>query len=251
VTWVANWLEPASRRAYQDWTQQIAADLVGRTLKPHRFTEVVPNFVVVIGERMPDGTVRNFFADDNRIADSRRTYTADRAIISGTEEGIYLNLKDGTLQLQDAGGFREVQFNAYELSLEGLTDVGGAAAGLLELDTPDLLAQTGRDGQWSQVVRDEVNARLAETIRVAGLCVFMAALMAFPNARRSRFHMPMEVVVLGVTLVDRVVSPGLLAGLTPIGQALGPLLLTFAGIAIVVWRAYGHLPARQPAAVPA
>ena len=57
----AHWIEPLSYRSYADWTEQVAADLVGRALDPHQFREVTPGFVVHIEGRLPDGTITGFF----------------------------------------------------------------------------------------------------------------------------------------------------------------------------------------------
>ena len=47
----SNFVEPQANHRLSAWSASIAADLVGRTLTPHRFTQMVPGVVVIIGGR--------------------------------------------------------------------------------------------------------------------------------------------------------------------------------------------------------
>src|SRR5690606_5121982 len=76
VLLLTNIIEPGTRRAFNAWSASVAADLVGRTLTPHRFVEVTPGVTLVIGSRGSNGQLGNFFADDNRSPALRRTYQA-------------------------------------------------------------------------------------------------------------------------------------------------------------------------------
>ncbi len=50
---IVHWAEPISKRLYREWQADVAADLVGRTLTPHRFTEAAPGLVVFISRPQP------------------------------------------------------------------------------------------------------------------------------------------------------------------------------------------------------
>lgn len=233
VSFVANWLEPWSKRVYAEWSEEVAADLVGRALNPHRFSEVVPGLIIVIGGRDPDGTVIDFFADDTRDPDTRRTYIADRAIIVFDEDGYNLSLQDGAVQYVRVGGrFTEVAFNRYELSLDRLVEGDSDAAKLEEMDTPSLVWQGLASGSFSAAAWAEINKRLAEISRVIALCLFVAALAGFPHARRGHGRIPIEVNVLILGLGDRAVSAIAAPG-GNIGYHLGALII--AGFAVLIF----------------
>lgn len=232
VSLVANWLEPWSKRAYAEWSEEVAADLVGRALNPHRFSEVVPGLIIVIGGREQDGTVIDFFADDTRDPDTRRTYIADRAVIVFDEDGYNLSLQDGAVQYVRAGDrFTEVAFNRYELSLDRLVEGESSAAKLEEMDTPGLIRGLA-NGNFSVGAWSEINKRLAEISRIVALCLFVAALAGFPHARRGHGRIPIEVNVLILGLGDRAVS-AIAAPTGNLGYHLGALII--AGFAILIF----------------
>ena len=60
VVLLTNWLDPLSRRQMIDWSANIAADLVGRSLQPGQFTPVAEGVTLSIGGRQADGTVERF-----------------------------------------------------------------------------------------------------------------------------------------------------------------------------------------------
>jgi lipopolysaccharide export LptBFGC system permease protein LptF len=82
VLFLAHIVDPASVRTTDDWSESIAADLVSRSMIPHRFTEIVGGVSMIIGSRDSQGQITNFFADDRRNPQSRRTYFAKSALIT-------------------------------------------------------------------------------------------------------------------------------------------------------------------------
>ncbi len=207
VSLFAHVIEPWSKRAYSQWSEEVAADLVGRALNPHRFSEVVPGLFIVIGGRDADGTIRDFFADDKRAPDTERTYIADRAVIVFDDQGYNLSLEDGAVQyIRKGEQFTEVEFNRYELSLDRLTDDGGIASGLEQKGSLTIIAEGISNGGLTALAWRKLNERLAEATRVIALCLVVAALAAFPHARRGRDRLPIEVTVLVLGLADRTLS---------------------------------------------
>jgi len=242
---LTGWVDPSARRAQMDWSAKIATDVLSRTLKPHTFTEVTPGFVVEIGQRLPSGEIKEFFADDSRVPTSRRTYVAERAAISSSPSGIFLDLKNGSLQIDANGRFRSIEYKSYKLGIDRILPPPSERAETVTLDAPTLFALSSGTGPQAYEARLQIFWRAAEIVRIPALCIIIAALVAFPNARRRGIRLPMEVVVLGLTLVDRILSPNLLLSLTPLLTAFGPTLMLCMGILIALTRAYLHFPARR------
>lgn len=203
VSLIAHWGDPWSKKAYTQWSEQVTADLVGRALSPHRFSEVAPGLVVVIGGRERDGTITDFFAHDTRDADAARTYVADSAVIVFREDGYNVRLRNGAVQyLRDGDSFTEVGFSQYEIGLDRLATGNRERAELDQRSTPEIIAGLEGDGEDGAAWR-ELHERFAETVRLIGLCLVSAALTGYPHGRRGNGRLPLEVVILALGLGDR------------------------------------------------
>lgn len=233
VSLVANWLEPASKRAFAASSEAVAADLLGRALNPNRFSEVVPGLVVVIGGRRADGTVTDFYADDTRDSTARRTYMAESAVIVLNDDGYNISLKNGSLQYQrDGGKFTEVAFSGYQLGLDRPDSISGSAVleakGTLTLIRDDLASGNGSlstDAWWV------IGQRLAEVSRVIAICLLAMAISGFPHARRSQNFFPAEVVILILGLGERALS-SFTANSVITGHSTGSIVL--GGLALII-----------------
>lgn len=246
VLLLANVIEPATTRQVNDWSASVTADLVGRTLRPHRFAEVVPGVNMVIGGRQGDGHITDFFADDNRNPESRRTYVAQSAIIAQDEEGYVLQLMDGSIQyMTDDFQFSQVAFQRYDLALERLTGASEYHSTLAERNSFELVAEAVTTGSWSPDVLSLLGKRLGEALRVVAICVFVAAIAAFPHGRRGR-EMPLELVVLGAAFLERGVTS--FPGVTEYVGSLGgtAALLALSTVALL-FRLRVHAPVWQGA----
>lgn len=237
VALIANWIEPIARKGYANWSEQIAADLVGRTLNPNQFREIAPGFVVEIGGRLPDGTILSFFAHDARDAETIRTYQAKTATISTSDDGYNLNLRDGSLQILKQGtDFSEIKFNGYELALDNITQTADRRNLDDETTTFEFLFS---QEALTAPQKEAVDRRFAETFRVFALCLFVAALTAFPHARRKANIVPLEMITIIVAISDRVVSDA--APLPLFGNSTGAVYVGILGISILLPRLYGYL----------
>lgn len=238
---VSHWAEPASRNAYNDWSARIAADLVGRTLEPHRFREITPDFVVEIGGRRSDGTITDFFAHDARDPEATKTYQARSATIASDKEGLYLALTDGVLQYYRSDGtFSEVRFAGYQLGLDKLAREATPRSQLEETTSLTLLADA-QTRALSPVEIGELQSRSMESLRVLAMCLLVGAIAGFPTARRGRTYLPLEVTVVSLAMVDRVMTDFL--PLPAVKGATGVLMLFAIGLVVMVWRLGNfHLP---------
>jgi len=236
TTALAHFWEPMARHKTAEWTAQIAAEVVGQTLTPNRYTEVAPGVVVRIGGRDADGTIRDFFADDHRQDDVRRTYLADSAVIVERGEGFQISLRNGRMQiLPDDDRYSEIEFGQYELSVDSLTGEPDVNIRLWEESSDVILTRllAGRGSTERQL--DHLHARTAEILRVIGVCLMVASVMAFPHARRKRSMVPAEFIIIALSFGERSLSDALDGG-NPYGAYAGPVLMLAAGVAILAHR---------------
>ena len=250
VLLLANFVEPATNRQFNDWSASIAADLVGRTLTPNRFAEVVPGVTMVIGDRTADGELTDFFADDNRNPSMRRTYVAKSAAVAMDEQGYVLQLRDGAIQyMSGEHRFSEVAFARYDVALERLTGPAEAREVMTETNSLELVERALAAGHWDDDTIRHLSKRLGESLRVIAICLFVAAIAAFPHGRRSEREAPLELVVLATAFVERGLSSNLLPPtlFDPIPGAL--LLAVLSGALLLVrLRVFSPLQKRVAAA---
>jgi lipopolysaccharide export system permease protein len=233
---VSNFIEPWASRRLDDWTAAVAADVVGRTLRPHHFSQVVPGISIVIGGRQSGGNITNFFADDRRDPRMRRTYSADTARIGTNAGGYVLELHDGTLQyLSDKGDFSQVSFKSYDLGLNRLTQSDPNHNSLDEHTSAELVADAIASHTWSDPVLHALFDRLSEGLRAISMCVFMASLCGFPHARRRRARFPLELVPLLAAYADKTITSNL-AGPSAPALLEGPAAVLLAGVVILLFR---------------
>ncbi len=247
---LAHWVEPLAGKTYARWQEQVAADLVGRALSPHRFSEVTPGLVVIIGGRERDGTITNFFAHDTRDPDSARTYVADSAVIVISDDGYNVRLRNGAVQyLREGDDFTEIGFSQYEVGLDRPRGVNGSATDFSEQTTPQIIGAV-MDGETDRRAWARIHERFADMARVLALCLVAAAMAAFPHGRRTNHRIPAEVVVLVLGLSDRVIVSVAEDTLGPDGKYTGAVLLLCLALVLTAAKLFGQrlmLMRRRPA----
>lgn len=240
-------VEPGTNRQFNEWSASIAADLVGRTLTPNRFAEVVPGVTIFIGDRRADGELTDFFADDNRDPDARRTYVAKTATVAADGEGYVLQLRDGAIQyMQDDRRFSEIAFTRYDMALERLTGPTEARDRLRESDSIALIAAALAGGGWDHAVIRQLANRTGEGVRVIALCLFVAALAAFPHGRRAGREVPIELVVLGTAFIERGLSSNLIPP-GPLDPVSGAFVLGGLSLLLLLMRLRVFVPLARAA----
>lgn len=240
----AHYVEPHANQRLNQLSAEIAADLVSSALKPNRFTQVTPGVVLLIGGRAAGGEIQDFFADDRRDPQTRRTYIAASARVSSDGHSYILELHDGVLQYTEGDGrYSEIRFSRYDLNVENLAQPGAAGDLLAQRDSFDLAAEALRTGTLSDAVRGRLFERSVEGLRVVGIVLLGLAMAAFPSGRRTRARLPLEAVVMLVAFAERGIG-----AYSPTGSATGALLLTLGGLAVLVarshaWRLHREAPA--------
>lgn len=95
-------LMPRSYRVLKEKVADIRADVASSILRSGEFTTLVDGFTIYIDDAAPGGESGSFFSgllvNDYRNADDPKTYMAERALLSETENGPMLFLRNGNLQ---------------------------------------------------------------------------------------------------------------------------------------------------------
>lgn len=233
-------VEPMAQRTSTAWSSSIAADLVSRAMVPHKFASLMDGVSLVIGARDNAGNITDFFADDSRAADQRRTYFARAAILTRDEEGYILRLRSGAIQtFTKAGGFSQVAFEQYDLPLDTLTATATADDPLGGKTSLDILMSGPLDAD----ARDTLRRRNAEALRVAAICLFVAAIAAFPSGRRREPLLPIELTVLAAAFVER--GLGGIVKFPAFGFTASTVLLLIVSVAILLIRLRVFRPVRR------
>lgn len=208
LVWLlAHVIEPIASRENNQIKAQAAADLVGRSLVPNRFAELGDGVTITVGGRGADGQITSFFADDRRDAGTRRTYIADSAVITADELGFVLQLEDGTIQYRTADGqFSEISFERYDIALERLTGDEDTGDRRGDQTTWGMITRAMASGDFPMAWQRGIAERTADGLRVLALCLFVAAISAFPSGRRREPLLPVEISVLGAVLFERAVT---------------------------------------------
>jgi lipopolysaccharide export system permease protein len=235
---LSHFASPMALRRFDEWEAGIAADLVARALVPHRFVEVVPGVTVVIGNRRGEGEISDFFADDRRDPNARRTYSAASAIVGRDEHGYVLQMRDGELQYSTADlRLSEIRFSSYDLSIEFLTQ----QRALNDNATSLVLVQRAIEGGWTPAIVRALVERSGEGLRVIGMCLLMAGIAAFPGGARRRGRIPLEFAVLVIAFTDRGLSTYAPSWLGVLQPATGGLAMISVGTLLILWRLWGYL----------
>lgn len=229
-------VDPLSVRTTRSWSESIAADLVSRSMIPHRFTEVVDGVTMIIGSRNAAGEITDFFADDTRDPDMRRTYFAKNAVITRDEQGFILRMREGaTQQLTPEKRMSQISFARYDLALDQLTGQMEEGDSIARLSSIDIVGVALASGELGPAERQALVKRSTDSLRVLAMCLFVAALALFPRGNRTGGRVPIELVVLGAAFLERGVGT-VLPGPEPIGQLSGPLLLLAFALVILAIR---------------
>ena len=208
VLLLSNFIDPASTRTLNEWSRNIAADLVSRSLAPNRFSEVVPGVTIVIGGRGANGEIVDFFADDRRDPDMRRTYMADSATIGLAEEGYVVTLRNGALQNASENlDYSQVDFQRYDIALDRLiAPLDAETTTVNERNSYELVGTALNTGKWAGGGPEIVAQRVAEGLRAFAMVLLVAAIAMFPSGSRQRWRLPLEVGILLVAFLERGIS---------------------------------------------
>jgi len=246
---ISNWAEPTARRVANEWSAQIAIDLLSKSLTPGRFTDISPGVAVRIDGRAPNGIINGFFANDRRDPKIRRTYRAAQAEIVAGENGFEISLKNGSLQIvRDGEQFSEIDFSRYDLAIGALSEPIQKSNPLIQRTTTTLIAEAIETSGFSQESLKQIHWRMAEGFRVIALVLLIAAVSAFPHGRRGKRYLPPELVVLIIAFSERSLS-NFVATSSYWGNYLGPAIMFVIAMIILGWKILPHTIGKKPPAI--
>lgn len=244
VLLLANVVEPLANRQLNQLSAEVAADLVSSTLKPNRFTQVTPGVVLLIGGRADGGMITEFFADDRRDPETRRTYVAESARVLGVGDDYVLELRNGVLQYLEADGrYSEIRFSRYEVSVNSLAQQTAQVDELGQTDSFGLVRKAIEDNNWSPDIVRRLLDRSAEALRVLGLVLLVVALAGFPSGNRTRIKLPLEAMVMLIAFGERGLS-----AYSPLGGGTGAIVLIILAAGLLAHRLW---PRRAVSGLPA
>ena len=248
VLLLTNIIEPTTKRFYNSWAAGVAADLVSRTLNPHRFVEVTPGVTLMIGSRGENGELSSFFADDRRHAGMQRTYLAERATVAADDQGYVLQLHNGAIQYMSSDfRFSEISFTRYDLAVERLTGATDAVGGYDGINSVDLVLASLASGTFSREVQQQLGGRFGEALRVLAICLMVTVFAAFPHGRRGGNELPIEIVVILVAFAERAFS-AMVSFPTPLLPFSGPIVIAIGSLLVLAWRLWPRVAAEKAGA---
>lgn len=243
---LANVVGPAAQRELVVLNAEITADLVSSTLRPGRFMQVTPGVVLFIGNRSGAGRIGDFFADDRRDPQVRRTYIAQTGTVAQTSDGYVVQLVNGAIQSREENGrFAEVRFEHYDLNVARFAEAQVFGDWRAVTGTGELIQRAIAEGGADEITVRTIVQRLSDGFKVLGMCLLVYGLAGFPSARRHHRGVPMEVVVLFIAFAELAISSyGLFGPL--LGPASGTIIMTLGGAGLIGWKLRPRL-ARLPA----
>ncbi|MHA6298851.1 LptF/LptG family permease [Devosia sp. CAU 1758] len=238
VLLLAHVVEPLANRQLNQLSAEVAADLVSSTLKPNRFTQVTPGVILLIGGRADGGVITEFFADDRRDPETRRTYIAASARVLGVDDDYVLELRDGTLQyFENDGRYSEIRFSRYDVSVDSLAQQALRVDKLAETDSFGLIDRALNQTGWEPDIVKRLLDRTAEGLRVLGLVMLVVAIAGFPSGNRMRIKLPLEAIVMLLAFGERGIS-----AYSPWGSATGAIVLVVLASALLAYRLWPRHP---------
>ncbi len=147
-----------------------------------------------------------------------------------------LQLEDGTIQYRTADGqFSEISFERYDIALERLTGDEDTGERRGDQSTYGMIMRGLTEGEWPAESLRRMAERTSDGFRVLALCLFVAAISAFPSGHRKEPVLPVEITVLGAVLFERAVtSYAPVAGWAR--ETSGVIALIVISVAILIYR---------------
>ena len=196
-----NFVKPATTVALERQSRAINADLIASTSTAGRFIEIENGITLRIDRRGAGGAMQGFFLRDTRDAAIEQTIYAASANVTRLEEGIDLELADGSLQFLDraTGLLSAVRFERYRLGVTELVEPSTTFGAPRYQPTPALIADIAarpddiRGGA-------ELHVRLAAPLYVLSFAALTFVVMGFPSGPSTHRRAPPELGLLAIAV---------------------------------------------------
>lgn len=224
VALLANALVPASRAELARRSDEIAADVTARFIRPGEFQHVGKNVTIFVSEVSDAGEIRGLFLHDRRDPGIDVTYTASRALLVDTPEGPRLVMFDGLAQTLARDDDRMTALSFADLSLDLGTLVETRAAHRTDprqLGTLRLMAADEATAELTGAPRAQLLFEAHQRIARPLLAVFMplVGVLALLGAPFSRFGSTRQIFL----------AVGIVIGLQVFESAMADLAASSAG----------------------
>ncbi|MEM8937283.1 MAG: LptF/LptG family permease, partial [Pseudomonadota bacterium] len=113
-------LMPRCYRIMKQAVADIRADIASSVVRSGEFSDFGDGFTIYVDNALPGGRFEGLLIHDHREPGDEKTYLAERALITETDVGPLLQLKNGTLQQKNAAG--DVEFIAFIDSVVNISD---------------------------------------------------------------------------------------------------------------------------------
>ncbi|HTS42676.1 MAG TPA: LPS export ABC transporter permease LptF [Xanthobacteraceae bacterium] len=100
---ISIYFAPEGLRQLRRWLTEVRTDLVTNIVQPGRFVSIERGLTFHIRARQPNGQLLDVMLDDQRNDKERITLLAEHGQIQKNQQGSFLVLENGTMQLQKSG----------------------------------------------------------------------------------------------------------------------------------------------------
>ncbi|MBL1406913.1 MAG: hypothetical protein COC17_04515 [Hyphomicrobiales bacterium] len=138
---VGHFIMPISMTALKGLVSNMNADLISLVIKEGEFNHVESGLMFHIARRNSDNSLGGILIVDNREDNSETTYIARKGIIIKTNDGNFIQLRDGQINQTNlnSGQSSTVKFSSYAIELSSISNrkkIGSVKPS--EFITPDL-----------------------------------------------------------------------------------------------------------------
>lgn len=229
---------PASMRLLREEITKIRADVVANIVQPGKFTSVEKGLTFHIRARQPNGELNGLIVVDRRDKNQEMIYLAEKGQIVDSGSGVFLVLKDGSLQRRTARD-QDTSIVYFERYAFDLSQFSGEPTAIhykpRERTFTDLLAPDPNDPYFQMQpgrFRSEIHERLVTPLYPLA---FVMCAFAFLGQARSTREGRSAAATAAVAAVGVMRLAGFAAtGLTVRSAAFVPLIYLLPLSAIVL-----------------
>jgi lipopolysaccharide export system permease protein len=226
------YVAPWGLRELRRWANEVREDLVINILKPGRFTKLEANLTLHVRERLPNGQLLGIVIDDQRNPKERATILADQGDLVKNERGLFLVLKNGSVQRHETGQPDPalVLFSSYGFDLSSISSgPRGIVYSTRERYLWELFDPTRTDEVFADrvgEVRAELHDRITAPLYPLAFVVMTYAYLGAPRTTRQARTMSLIGALGAVALLRTLGFVGRIGGV----QAPIVLVLPYLGL---------------------
>lgn len=238
------YFSPLSLRVWREMITNVRGSVLTSILREGQFMNLAPGLTFQLRSRSSDGTLRGIFLSDTREPDETVTYVAERGTVLDSALGMFLIMRDGTIQRTKASDktIAIIQFTSYAFDLSSFssrTEVKVFKP--IEQPTSYLLNPSPDDRQYQRFPEKywaEFHTRMTTPLNALVFALIPLVFMA--QAETTRQSRSVTVVMAVGTVITIAVLQFVLSGAAEtsrfavVALYATPLLAAAAAIALVL-----------------